>query len=245
MYHEYFSKTKTFVRFFMKQLIPSLRIWDIASANLVDCFIANSGYVAKRIRRYYNREAKIIHPPVDIEKFLTISRKSDNYYLFFGQLTGYKRADIAIEACVKSGRKLVVAGAGAKKKDIKKYEKTGFISFKGRVSDEELNRLYAGARALLFPGIEDFGIIPVEASAAGCPVIAYRGGGALETVMENVTGIFFDKQTPESLIEAMDYFENNEKTFQNREVFNNHVQQFSKSAFIEHMRSILDKKNRL
>ena len=245
MYHEYFNKTKAFIRFFMKKMIPSLRVWDIASANLVDCFIANSNYVAKRIRRYYNREAIVINPPVDIEKYLTVDRKPDNYYLFFGQLTGYKRADIAIEACLKSGRKLVVAGAGAKKKDIKKYEKTGFVTFKGRVSNEEIGELFAGAKALLFPGIEDFGIIPVEANAAGCPVIAYRGGGVLETVKENVTGLFFDKQTPESLIEAMERFEKNEIIFQNRDEFINHVQQFSKKAFIERMHCVLDKKKRV
>ena len=245
MYHEYFSKTKTFIRFFMKRMIPTLRIWDISSSNQVDCFVANSNFVAKRIRRYYNRESVVINPPVEIEKYLTTKRKPDNYYLFFGQLTGYKRADIAIEACIKSGRKLIVAGAGAKKKDIKNYEKTGLIVFKGRISNEEILELYSGAKALLFPGIEDFGIIPVEANAAGCPVIAYRDGGALETVKENVTGVFFDNQSPDSLIEAMEYFEKNEKIFQNREEYINHVRQFSKTVFFERMRCILDKKKRV
>ena len=191
MYHEYLGRTRAPVRFFMKQLIPGLRLWDAVSANMVDRFIANSGYVAKRIRRCYNREAAVVHPPAEIEKYLAVERKPAYYYLFFGQLAGYKRADIAIEACVKSGRKLVVAGAGAKKKHMV-TKKSSLVTFTGRVSDEEIRKLYASAKALLFPGIEDFGIIPVEAQAAGCPVIAFREGGALETVKENVTGIFFD-----------------------------------------------------
>jgi len=245
MYHDYFRNANPFIRFFMKRLIPKLRLWDASSANLVDCFVANSAYVARRIRRYYNRDAVVVHPPVKIEKFLTVERNTADYYLFFGQLTGYKRADIAIEACVKSGRKLLVAGAGAREKDIKKYEKSELVTFKGRVSDDEICDLLSSAKALLFPGIEDFGIIPVEANAAGCPVIAYRDGGALETVQENVTGLFFDEQTPQSLIAAMDRFEQNAVTFSNREVFNNHVRQFSKSAFTEKIQRLIDEKRRI
>jgi glycosyltransferase involved in cell wall biosynthesis len=245
MYHEYFKKTNPLVRLFMKRLIPSLRIWDVTSANLVDCFIANSSYVAKRIRRYYNRKAAVIHPPVDIERFIAAERKPAGYYLFFGQITGYKRADIAIEACVKSGRKLVVAGAGARKREIKKFRKTGLVTFKGRVSDEEAAVLFAGARALLYPGIEDLGLVPIEAQAAGCPVIAYRDGGALETVKEGVTGCFFDEQTPESLITAMDHFERNEAAFTGREVFREHVRQFSRAAFSERIRRVLEERKRM
>jgi glycosyltransferase involved in cell wall biosynthesis len=183
MYHEYFRKSRPIVRFFMKRLIPGLRLWDIASANLVDRFITNSQYVAKRIRRIYKREAEVVYGPAPIERFLGAERKPSDYYLFFGQITGYKRADIAIEACVKLGKKLIVAGAGAKKKDIKKYAKNGLVRFLGRVSDEEAADLFAGARALLYPGIEDLGLVPIEAQAAGCPVIAYRDGGAVETVI--------------------------------------------------------------
>jgi glycosyltransferase involved in cell wall biosynthesis len=245
MYHEYFRKTNSFVRFFMKQLIPQLRLWDVLSSNLVDLFIANSAYIAKRIRRYYNREAEVIYPPVDIEKFFVVERNPKDYYLFFGQLTGYKRADIAIEACIASGRKLVIAGSGAKKIEIRKYEKTGLITFYGRVSDEEVRELYANARALIFPGIEDFGIIPVEAQAGGCPVIAYRDGGALETVKENVTGIFFDEQTPESLVNAMDHFEKNESLYNDRTQFNLHIRQFSKSVFIERINKIINERKRV
>jgi glycosyltransferase involved in cell wall biosynthesis len=247
MYHEYFRNTNFFVQFFMKRLIPGLRLWDIASANLVDCFIANSNYVAKRIRRYYNREAIVVNPPVDIDKFSSVERYPKDFYLFFGQLTGYKRADLAIEACISSGRKLLLAGAGLKKREVQKFKKTGLITFLGRVSDEEVRKLYASARALLFPGIEDFGIIPVEAQAAGCPVIAYKDAGALETVKENVTGIFFDKQNPASLVEALDRFEAAEARgdFNNRAFFSNHVQQFSHDAFKDKINRILKEKKRV
>ena len=245
MYHEYFRGTNPFVRFFMKKLIPSLRVWDVTSANLVDRFITNSHYVAKRILRVYNRNAEVVYGPAPIEQFLNVERKPADYYLFFGQITGYKRADIAIEACAQSGRKLIVAGAGVKKKDVRKYQKSGFVSFLGRVSDEEAAALFAGARALLYPGIEDLGLVPIEAQAAGCPVIAYRDGGALETVKESVTGIFFDDQTPQSLMAAMEHFERNEVTFTNRRLFKDHVQQFSKTAFIERIQKILAEKKRI
>jgi len=245
MYHGYFRNTNLLLRFFMKRLIPKLRIWDVISSNLVDCFIANSNYVAKRIRRYYNRDAQVVYPPVNLEKYVTLERKPSDFYLFFGQLTGYKRADIAIEACIKSGRKLIVAGAGARKKDIKKYEKSGLVKFTGRVSDDGIFELFSCAKALLYPGIEDLGLVPIEANAAGCPVIAYRDGGALETVKENVTGLFFDKQTPDSLIAAIDYFEQNEVTFSGRELFNNHVRQFSKPVFFERIQKIIAEKKRI
>jgi glycosyltransferase involved in cell wall biosynthesis len=245
MYHEYFKGTNFFVRFFMKRLIPGLRLWDAVSANLVDLFAANSAYVAKRIRHYYNRYAEIVYPPVNLEKLLSVERKPEDFYLFFGQLTGYKRADLAIEACIASGRRLVVAGSGAKKGEVRKVKKTGLVTFKGRVSDEEVRELYSRARALLFPGIEDFGIIPVEAQAAGCPVIAFRKGGALDTVKENVTGLFFNEQTTESLVAAMDEFERNEVTFSGRGVFNSHVLQFSKEAFTERIKKIIDERKRV
>jgi glycosyltransferase involved in cell wall biosynthesis len=245
MYHEYFRGANPLVRFFMKRFIPSLRLWDAVSANLVDCFAANSSYVARRIKRYYNRDCEIVYPPVQIEKYMAVTRRPEDYYLFFGQITGYKRVDIAIEACVKSGRKLLVAGGGVTGKLKKKYQKTGLVRFTGRVSGAEIPGYFSQARALLFPGIEDFGIVPVEANAAGCPVIAFRAGGALDTIAENVTGLFFDEQTPESLIAAMDFFEKNEPLFADREQFSAHVKRFSKAAFIERMQNIIDGQKRV
>ncbi|MDR0656583.1 MAG: glycosyltransferase [Treponema sp.] len=244
MYHEYFQDAGWITRFFMKHLTSSLRTWDVTSANLVDRFITNSHYVAKRIKRCYNREAEVVYGPTAIEKFLPLERRPEDFYLFFGQLSGYKRADIAIKACVRSGRKLVVAGGGSGK-EMRKYKKSGLVSFAGRVSDAQVMELYSHARALLFPGIEDLGLVPIEANAAGCPVIAYRKGGVLDTIKENVTGIFFDEQTPESLIRALDIFESRENSFSDREQFTTHVRQFSKEAFKDKIRRIVEERKRL
>lgn len=244
MYHEYFRKSNPLVKFFMKKMIPGLRQWDVMSSNLVDHFVANSHYVAARIKRYYNRECNIVYPPCAIEKYIDNPRKPEDFYLFFGQLVGYKRADLAIEACIKSGRKLVVIGDG-KSKDAQKFAKTGLVTFTGRVSDDQVKEYLSKAKALLFPGIEDFGIIPVEANAAGCPVLAYKDGGALDSIKENVTGMFFEEQTADSLIDCMNKFEANESVFTNRENYTKHVQQFSNSEFIKNMKKILETKDRI
>jgi glycosyltransferase involved in cell wall biosynthesis len=239
MYYEYFKDSGFITRFFMKRLVPSLRLWDISSANLVDRFITNSHYVAKRIKRYYHRDAEVVYGPADIERFLPLERKPEDFYLFFGQLAGYKRADIAIEACVQSGRKLVIAGSGASKKEIRRRGKPGLVRFLGRVKDEEKEELFSRARALLFPGIEDLGLVPIEANAAGCPVIAFRKGGVLDTVKENVTGLFFDEQSPSSLIRAMERFEASEDCFKDRDAFSAQVRQFSREAFKERVSRII------
>ena len=247
LYHEYSRNTNFLVRFFMEHLTPSLRLWDIASANLVDRFVTNSHYVAKRIRRIYNREAEVIYGPASVERFLDIERKPRDYYLYFGEITGYKRADIAIDACLKSNRKLVVAGGRAKQHLKKKYQKNSLIHFTGRVPDEEVINLFSGARALLYPGIEDLGLVPIEAQAAGCPVIAFRKGGALDTVMENLTGLFFDEQNPLSLIETLNRFETMEAdgAFKDRNVFSDHVKQFSREAFKEKVIRIIEERKRV
>lgn len=244
MYHEYFRKSNPIVKFFMKSMIPSLRLWDVMSSNLVDCFVANSHYVQARIKRYYNRDAKVIFPPCDIEKYINNPRNPKGFYLFFGQLVGYKRADLAIEACIKSGRKLVVIGDG-KSKEAQKYANTGLITFTGRVSDEEVAKYLSEAKALIFPGIEDFGIIPVEANAAGCPVLAYKEGGAIDSIKENETGLFFTEQTADSIIECMNKFEQIESSFTNRELFTTHVKQFSKEEFITQISKAIEERKRI
>jgi len=148
----------------------------------------------------------VIYPPVDVAHFAAIKRDPQDFYLFFGQLTAYKRADLAVEAFNRLGKKLVVAGSGEESYCLKKSANSN-VEFLGRVSDDKLAELYSTCRALIFPGIEDFGIIPVEAQAAGVPVIAFRGGGALETVVEDETGIFFDEPTADSLMDAVERFE--------------------------------------
>jgi glycosyltransferase involved in cell wall biosynthesis len=241
MYDEYFKTAGFITRFFMKRMIPRLRLWDISSANLVDRFITNSRYVAKRIKRYYRRDAEVVYGPAAIERFLPLERKPEDFYLFFGQLAGYKRADIAIEACIQSGRKLVIAGGGSKK-ESRRYGKPGLVKFLGRVNDEEKEGLFSRARALLFPGIEDLGLVPIEANAAGCPVIAYRKGGVLDTVKENVTGLFFDEQSPASLINALDRFEASEDGLKDRAAFSAQVRQFSREAFKERVSKIIEER---
>ncbi len=244
MYHEYFKKSNPLVKFFMKKMIPGLRLWDISSSNLVDYFVANSHYVASRINRYYKRNAEVVYPPCAIEKYIDNPRNPEDFYLFFGQLVGYKRADLAIEACIKSGRKIVVIGDGKSKKAAE-YTKSGLVTFTGRVSDQAIADYLSKAKALLFPGIEDFGIIPVEANAAGCPVLAYKKGGALDSIKENVTGMFFDEQTTDSLIKCMDSFEKRQSDFNDRKAFTEHVQQFSENEFIKKINFIVQNRNKM
>jgi len=194
----------------MKLFLPTLRKWDLWSATQVDRFIANSQFVADRIKRIYNRDAEVFHPPVDVEHFQTLERDPQDFYLFFGQLTAYKRADLAIEAFNRLGLRLIIAGAG---EELEKLETrnlklaTSNVEFLGRVSDEKRDELYSQAKALIFPGVEDFGIIPVEAQATGCPVIAFAEGGALETVVDGETGVFFAEQTADSLCAAIEKFQ--------------------------------------
>lgn len=244
MYHDYFRKSNPIVKLFMKKMIPGLRQWDVMSSNLVDHFVANSTFVAARIKRYYNREADVVFPPCNITKYIDNPRNPKDFYLFFGQLVGYKRADLAIEACIKSNRKIIVIGEG-NSKEAKKYIKSGLVTFTGRVSDAEVAKYLSEAKALLFPGIEDFGIIPVEANSAGCPVLAYHKGGACDSIKENETGLFFEEQTVDSIIECMNKFESIEHQFDNRDVYNKHVQKFSNENFIKKMEEIINKKERL
>ena len=193
MHDDYYRDAGLGGKLAMKLFTPYLRKEDLKSAESVDQFIANSRFVAERIKRIYGRDSIVIHPPVDVAFFSSPFEHSNirtfeqsPYYLFAGANVKYKRLDLAEAACAKMGRRLVVA--------------------KG-VGDDELRSLYAGAKALLFPGLEDFGIVPVEAQASGTPVIAFAKGGALETVKDGETGLFFREQTVESLCAAIEEFE--------------------------------------
>lgn len=238
LYHDYYDTANALVRFFMRIFVMKLRIWDVQTAEQTHCFIANSKFVARRIQQYYRRDALVVFPPVDIERFMYVPRSPEDFYLFFGQLTKYKRLDIAVKACIIANRRLIIVGSGAKIKGVK----NSLIEYKGSLSDDEIIALLSHTKALLFPGIEDFGIVPVEAMAAGCPVIAYRKGGAVETVLEHITGIFFDEQTPSALAKAIAELEANYAQYSNREQYRNHVEQFSKKCFNEKMQNILKQK---
>lgn len=181
--------------------ISRLRQWDFSAAQRVDYFIANSRTVQKRIHKYYQRESIVIHPPVDTHR-AAISSRIDSYFLAGGRLTPYKRFDIAINAFNKLGLPLYIFGTGPDMARLKKMAGPT-ITFLGAISDTEKLRLMAQARAFIHPQEEDFGITKVEAMASGRPVIAYRGGGAEETVIDGVTGALFDEQSWEALAEAV------------------------------------------
>jgi glycosyltransferase involved in cell wall biosynthesis len=179
-----------------------LRVWDRLSSDRVDRFVAISHEVARRIRRHYRRESEVVYPPVDVERFTPTGLPAEDFYLVVSRLVGYKRVDLAVEAATRTGRRLLVVGEGPARKKLEAIAGPT-VEFLGHLPDEEVAELMARCRGFLFPGWEDFGIAPVEAQAAGRPVIAYGRGGALETVVDGVTGIFFEEQTVESLLDAL------------------------------------------
>ena len=192
----------------MPPFISYLRIWDQEASVRVDEFWSISNFIKNRVKKYYNSDSKIIYPPVNANKFI-ISPNIGEYYLIVGRLVPYKKFDLAIEAFNDLGKQLIIVGTGPELFKLKKIAKNN-IKFLGLVSDDYLSVLYSRAKALIFPQEEDFGIVPLEAMASGRPVIAYRSGGAVETIIEGKTGIFFDEQNTESLIKAIiDFKENN------------------------------------
>jgi glycosyltransferase involved in cell wall biosynthesis len=191
----------------LRAVRPRLRRWDRQTANRVDHFIANSLFVRSRIRKYYDRDAEVISPPVDTGFFTPpTSGSREQFFLAAGALVSYKRFDIVVHAFNKLGRPLVVIGDGPESRNLRRTAGAN-IHFAGRVSDQELRRLYQSAQALVFAGREDFGMVPVEARACGCPVIAFSVGGSAETVVDGKSGILFDEQDPGALIEAVSRFE--------------------------------------
>jgi glycosyltransferase involved in cell wall biosynthesis len=189
-----------------RALLPRLRRQDFVAAQRPDAILANSTTVAERVARHWRREAAVLHPPVEVERFLEISRAPADYYLVLGRVVPYKRADLALSACARLRRRVVVAGDG-RAMDAARAVAGPEAELLGRVPDSKLPELLAGARALLFCAEEDFGIVPVEAMAAGVPVIAYGVGGARDSVIDGETGVLFDEQTEESLMAAIERFE--------------------------------------
>jgi glycosyltransferase involved in cell wall biosynthesis len=226
-----------------------VRQWDYAAAQRVDAFVANSRNVSERIWRFYRRDSRLIYPPVDTHKGY-IDDRTEDYYLTVGRLTDTKRIDLLIGACNKLRRRLIVVGVGREEKKLKAMAGPT-IEFAGRVSDEELGKLYSRARAFLFAAAEDFGIVPVEAQSFGRPVIAYGQGGSLETVIgagthENglATGLYFREQTVEALQEAILKFERVQHKFNPVEI-RKHAARFDTQNFVSEMtnfvREIVDR----
>jgi glycosyltransferase involved in cell wall biosynthesis len=208
----------------------------------VDAFVANSGYIADRIQRYYRRESTVIYPPIQTAKAY-LGENTDDYYLSVGRLTSSKRLDLVIEACNRLGRRLLIGGVGREEKRLKSLAgKT--IEFLGRVSDGALPDLYAKCRAFIFAADEDFGMVSVEAQAYGRPVIAYAHGGSLETVRgygQNAepTGVFFTQQTIGAVTDAILDFERLEDKFDPAAI-RSHALNFDTSIFIDRMRAFVE-----
>jgi glycosyltransferase involved in cell wall biosynthesis len=208
-----YKKSSLVTRLAFDRFAPWLRKGDFEAAQKVTYFIANSKFVADRIAKYYQRESEVIYPPVEVDAFSHAAERED-YYLVVSELVPYKRIDIAVEAFNRNGKPLVIIGDGTERARLQGIAKPN-IRFVGRAKFPELKRHLETARALVFPGIEDFGITPVEAQAAGCPVLAFRAGGALETIQDKLTGLFFDEQCAEALGDCVETFERASLSAQN------------------------------
>ncbi len=236
-YDNYFGKTQSGLatRTAMSLFRRYLQKWDVKSSSRVNYFIANSKNVQERILRIYNRESDVIYPPVDTSRF-KISQNEGEYFLIVSALVPYKRIDIAVAAFNEIGERLVVVGVGSELEKLKKIAKPN-IEFLGWASDDQIAEYYAGCRALIFPGEEDFGIVPLEAMASGKPVIAFAKGGTLETVVENRTGMFFSDQSKESLVNTVKGFDL--KKFDPNEI-QLHALEFDRTIFKEKLKAYIE-----
>lgn len=234
---EYFSHRPFPVKQMISALLGRLRRWDLKSSKSVTQFVANSRNVAEKVKHLYGKQALVIHPPLDTDRF-RISSKKEDLYLIVSALVPYKRIDIAVDAFNALGRPLLIVGKGGEEDRLRKKAAPN-IRFSGWASDEELGRLYGRARALIFPGEEDFGIVPLEAQACGTPVIAFGKGGALETILPDETGIFFQDQTSAGLQEAVSAFERRSAGFDPVRI-RAHAESFSKTRFQKEFQELLD-----
>ena len=230
LYDEYFGPGRASwpTRALMKRLAPRLRAWDVRTTDRVDYFVANSENVARRIRTYYQRTADVIHAPVDTSRF-TGSGQAEDYYLIVSALVPYKRVDLAIDVFNKMNKRLLIVGKGPERRRLESMAGPS-IEFLGWQPDNALVSLYGRSRALIFPGVEDFGIVPLEAMACGKPVVAFAAGGALETVIDGSTGVLFDRQDPAALEEAVRKVE---RTNFDTSAVRKHALQFDRSRFKE------------
>lgn len=221
-----------------KKVAHKNRIWDLMAADRVDHFIANSHYVARRIKKYYGRDSVVVYPPVNVEKFEPGKKENiKDYFLFVSRLVGYKRCDLVIDAFNKLKLPLKIIGRGPEKNALKNKANSN-IEFLGYLNDEEIKKYYQEAKAFVFAAEEDFGIVPLEAMSCGRPVIAYGVGGAAETVKPGVTGEFFDKQTPEALITAVENFDPDKY---DPIAIRKHAEQFSTEVFKKEFKSAVEK----
>jgi len=219
----------------VRPLVDRLVAWDRAAAMRPTRLVANSRNVAARIRKYYGRDADVLHCPVDIDRF-GVGRGNGDYFIVASRLLPYKRIDLAIRAASLAGVRLLIAGNGPAEASLRTMAKGTTTTMLGYVSDVRLNELLRNARAAIVPGEEDFGLVPLEAAAAGRPTIAYRGGGALETIVEGDTGAFFDDANSESLAGALRTFDASHFDPQH---LRKHAEKFAPSQFIERLHGIV------
>jgi glycosyltransferase involved in cell wall biosynthesis len=226
----------SFIKRFASFFIHKIRLWDRLSADRVDQFVANSNYISNRIHKYYRRPSKVIYPFIKPDNFAAGEKK--NFYLAVGRLTAYKKFDLIVKTFNLNGLPLKIVGTGPMEKMLRKIAKPN-IEFLGFTPDSELKVLYGQAKALIFPQCEDFGIIPLEAMASGCPVIALRKGGALETIKDGETGILFDEQTEQSLQSAIAKFEENPQQFSSEKIIQ-HAHYFNQNRFNQDFLKLLE-----
>ena len=235
-YKEYFDNPgfgilNPIIRLVMPKMVKKLKIWDFAAAQRPDFMLANSNEVKSRIKKFYKREAQVINPPVDTERFRNKTTKKDDYYLVVSRLVPYKRVDLAIKACNKLQKRLIVAGKGPELKKLKSIA-GNTIEFINNPSDKKITELYAKAKGFIFSAEEDFGITPVEAMAAGVPVICFGKGGATETVIDGQTGVYHESQTTQSVIRAIEVFEKTK--FSTAEIIKR-ANEFSEEKFLNEL----------
>lgn len=239
-YNEYLKENKIgfgLKGLYIRNLLHKIRIWDRVSADRVDYWIANSSNVQNRIKKYYLKDSSVIYPSVDVEK-IKFSELSKDYYIIVSRLEPYKKVRIAVEAFNKLGKKLCIIGEGSELLELKSIAKDN-IEFLGWQSDESMHKYLENARAFVFAGEEDFGITPVEAMAAGKPIIAYKKGGVKESVIEGITGVFFNDPTADSLAEAVTKFE--QETFDPK-ICRKRAEEFSEDNFIKNLTNFVDEK---
>ena len=238
MYHEYTGRQKLppGARVVLPAMIAPLRMWDYAAAQRVDHMIAISQAVSGRIQKFYRRQSTVIEPPVHVSDF-EVSKQIDDYFLVIARLGAYKRIDIAVEACTRLNVPLKVVGDGPDREALAKQAGPS-VTFLGRRSDIEVRELLSRCRAVLWPGEEDFGLVPVEAQASGRPVIAYNAGGAAETVIQWKTGILFSPQTVEALVEAIKSFDPH--SFQT-DALRANAKRFDLPVFVDRMTAELER----
>ena len=229
-YPIYRSRLGFLGRAYFSRVAHYLRTWDVTSAQRVDLFIANSNFVASRVLKYYRREAQVVHPPVNLERFSLAEAPVDRRkYLFVSELVPYKRADLVIDAFRGSARELTVIGDGPELKRLRR-EAPPNVELVGHTTAEDLVHRYQNAVALVFPGEEDFGIVPLEAMACGTPIIGYGSGGLLDTCVDGKTGMFFYEQSATAIKEAIDGFESSGVEY-SAEQISRHANAFSPDAF--------------